>query len=368
MMAAPNAPRRSRWRRQAIVAFQPGDRVARTLVDLFHLGAADTHAVALLFHSHGTDASAYVAKAWPRVWRAGFVTKLAVPVSPAQRMTAADVYCVETGLAQAVMDAGQPLDRLDDAAATQLRARADADRERLVALLAPFIADVSAINRRLKVHSEQARRCLLGSSNLLAHAVKNAGFVAPLLYAARRAGYTVEVLRGDKDVLLRVATPRGEVQRAPDTTVVLAAAGRTTALLVETETGTSSAQKLRAKVDAWATIGEAGLGRAVAAALGNVRIDAAQIIVYGPPRILATVEAAIAARCDARTRQLFRTVRDSVVNTHFPAAVFRRNAVIPGTQQRCLDFFRALCHAPIAGVVQPTSTRTRPEVRWFPLL
>jgi hypothetical protein len=338
------------------------------LADLYRLTAADTHALALLFNSHGDDAACYFFKVLPRVWRAGLVTKLAIPVSPGLVGSVQDVYCVESGLAQAVMDAGRPLEEFAAADAATLRMRADADRERVTALLAPHVGDVSTVARRLKVHSEQARRCLAGTSNLLAHAVTNAGFIAPLLYAARRAGYTVEVLRGDKDVLLRVSPAKGDVQRAPDATIVLAAAGRTTALLIETETGTSSAQKLRAKIDAWATIGEAGLPRAVGAALGNVRIDAAQIIVYGPPRILATVEAAVAARCDARTRQLFRTVRDSIVNTRFPAAVFRRNALVPGTQQRCLEFYRTLCHAPIAGVVQPTSTRTRPDVRWFPLL
>jgi hypothetical protein len=106
----------------------------------------------------------------------------------------------------------------------------------------------------------------------------------------------------------------------------------------------------------------------VAQAVRCARIDAVHVVVYGPPRLLAHVEAAIAARCDARTRGLFRTVRDDVVHARFPAAIFRRNAVVPGTEQRCLDFYRTLCSAPIAGVVQPSSPRARPEVRWFPLL
>lgn len=327
--------------------------------------------MALLFHSHGEDAPCYFPKRWPQVWQAGYVTKLSVPVSPGLAGSVQDVYCVETGLAQAVMDAGRPLDQLPTDAASVLRARADADRERLVALLAPHLPDAGAIPRHLKLHSEQARRCLAGSSNLLAHATKNAGFVAPLLYAARRAGLVVLALRGDKDVLLRAGTPAGEVLRAPDSAVVLAEGGTATAFLVETETGTSSVQKLRAKVDAWATIAEVhgpAFLATVATAIGVDAVDRVRIVVYGPARLLAHVEAAIAARCDARTRALFRTVRDDVVHARFPAAVFRRNGLVPGTSERCLAFYRTLFHAPIAGAVQPSATRGRPEVRWFPLL
>ena len=140
---------------------------------------------------------------------------------------------------------------------------------------------------------------------------------------------------------------------------------------METETGTASVQKLRAKVDAWATIAEAH-GRAfpsvVAVAIGAGSVDRVRVVIYGPARLLAHVEAAVAARCDARTRALFATVRDDVVHTRFPAAVFRRNGFVPGTSERCLAFYRTLFHAPIAGVVQPTAAHSRPEVRWFPLL
>lgn len=362
---------RSRWRRAAPPRFRPCARIARTLADLFYLGAAETNAVALLFHSHGDDAPSYFPKRWPRVWQAGYVTKLSVPVAPGLAGSVQDVYCVETGLAQAVMDAGRPIEQLPPAVASVLRARADADRERLVALLAPQLPDVAVIPRRLKLHSEQARRCLAGASNLLAHATKNAGFVAPLLYAARRARLAVRALRGDKDVLLRASTAAGEVLRAPDSAVVIAEAEATTAFLVETETGTSSVQKLRAKVDTWATIAEAhgrAFPAAVAAAIGVAAVDRVRIVVYGPARLLAHVEAAIAARCDARTRALFRTVRDDVIHARFPAAVFRRNGIVPGTSERCLAFYRTLFRSPIAGAVQPLATRGRPEVRWFPLL
>ena len=362
---------RSRWRRAAPPRFRPCARVARTLADLFYLGAAETNAVALLFHSHGEDAPSYFPKRWPRVWQAGYVTKLGVPVAPGLAGSVQDVYCVETGLAQAVMDAGRPLDQLAVDVASTLRVRADADRERLVALLAPHLPDAAAIPRRLKLHSEQARRCLAGASNLLAHATTNAGFVAPLLYAARRAGLAVGALRGDKDVLLRAHTAAGEVLRAPDSAVVITGTDATTAVLVETETGSASVQRLRAKVDAWATIAETH-GRAfpaeVARAIGVAAVDRVQVVVYGPARLLVRVEAAIAARCDARTRGLFRTVRDDVVHARFPAAVVRRNGLVPGTSERCLAFYRTLFHAPIAGAVQPSSTRGRPEVRWFPLL
>ena len=361
----------SRWRRPVPPTFRPSARVARTLADLFYLGAAETNAVALLFHSHADDAPSYFSKRWPRVWQAGYVTKLSVPVAPGLAGSVQDVYCVETGLAQAVMDAGRPLDQLAADVASALRARAEADRERVVALLAPHLPDAAAIPRRLKLHSEQARRCLTGSSNLLAHATKNAGFVAPLLYAARRAGLAVLALRGDKDVLLRASTRAGEVLRAPDSAIVIAEADATTAFLVETETGTSSAQKLRAKVDAWTTIAEAhdrAFPDVVAAAIGVAAVDRVRVVLYGPARLLAHVEAAISARCDARTRALFRTLRDDVVHARFPAAIFRRNGIVPGTSERCLAFYRTLFRAPIAGTVQPSATRGRPEVRWFPLL
>jgi hypothetical protein len=367
----PATQARSRWRRGAPPRFRPCARVTRSLADLFYLGAAETSAVALVFNSHGEDAPSYFPKRWLRTWQAGYVTKLSVPVSPGLAGSVQDVYCVETGLAQAVMDAGRPIEQLSPDVASALRARADADRERLVALLSDHLPDTAAIPRRLKLHSEQARRCLAGSSNLLAHATKNAGFVAPLLYAARRAGLVVHALRGDKDVLLRAVTSGGEVLRTPDSAVVLGDGGAATAFLVETETGTSSVQKLRAKVDAWATIAEAhghALPAVVAQAIGVASVDRVWVVVYGPARLLAQVEAAIAARCDARTRGLFRTVRDDVVHASFPAAVFRRNGIVPGTSERCLAFYRTLFHAAIAGAVQPSATRGRPEVRWFPLL
>ncbi|HET7436900.1 MAG TPA: hypothetical protein VFN10_19485 [Thermoanaerobaculia bacterium] len=367
----PPARARARWRRALPPRFRPDARVARTLADLYNLGAAETGAVALLFLSHGADVPHYFGKRWRRAWQAGYVTKLSVPVAPGLAGSVQDVYCVETGLAQAVMDAGRPLDQLPGDVAAALRARADADRERVVALLASHVPDAATNPRRLKLHSEQARRCLAGSSNLLAHATKNAGFVAPLLYAARRAGLAVLALRGDKDVLLRTSSHAGEVLRAPDSAIVIAEAAGTTAFLVETETGSSSVQKLRAKVDAWATIAEThgrAFPAAVAAAIGVAAVDRVRVVVYGPTRLLAHIEAAIAARCDARTRALFRTVRDDVVRAHFPAAVFRRNGIVPGTSERCLAFYRTLFHAPIAGVVQPSATTGRPEVRWFPLL
>lgn len=360
----------SRWRRGAAPPdLRIGPRITSTLVDLFHLGAAETHAVALLYQSHGPDAPTYVFKAWPRVWRAGYVTKLAAPISPGLLGSVADIFLCESGLAQAVMDAGMPLERVDAATATLLRDRADADRARLAGVLVSAGIDAAMVARQLKLHGEQARRALSRLTHLLGHATKNASFVAPFLYAARKSGCAVAALRGDRGVTFAAASERGPLLCVPDTALALTRDGHTTLYLVETETGTSSAQKLRAKVAAWARIlADPNRVRADACrALHLPRVDAVRVVVYGPARLLATVHAAIAAHGGAAAIA-FRTVQDDVVHTAYPAAVFRRNGVVPGTTTRCLAFYRQLFHAPIAGVVHGRSHGGQPEVRWFPLL
>lgn|GEM_PF-5385355 len=368
MSAALRPP--SRWRRgPAPRALRIGPRVAATLVDLFHLGAAETHAVALLYQSHGPDAPTYVFKAWPRVWRAGYVTKLAAPISPGLLGSVADIFLCETGLAQAVMDAGMPLERVDAATATLLRDRADADRARLAGVLVAAGLDAAVVARQLKLHGEQARRALARLTHLLGHATKNARFVAPFLYAARKSGCTVAALRGDRGVIFTAESERGPLLCAPDTTLALTRDGFTTLYCVETETGARSAQTLRAKVAAWAGIlADSHRVRAEACrALHLARVDEVQLIVYGPARLLATVHATLAAQA-AGVAAAVRTVQDDVVHTAYPAAVFRRNAVVPGTRTPCLAFYRELFHAPIAGVVHGRGSGGRPEVRWFPLL
>lgn len=369
------------------------------MVDLLHLGAASTHTLFLLYVSHGGSPS-YFFKLLTKLWRAGFLSKLAPPTSAALEGSIQDVWMLENGLAGAVLDAGKPLELLDEKTAAFFRQRAEADRQLVLSVLSKYIPDTEFLSDRLKAHAEQGRNLVLSLHNFVGHALKNSEYLAAFMYAARMNGYTVAALHGDKQTKFPVTMEedgkRVKKTCQPDAFIVIERDGDRQAFAIETETGTSAPNQILAKVAQWSTAvrsfyernrhGHDVLNRDTFQAWVNASarvtdVGSFRIVFYAPGHHLTKIHRTIADDLERQKQhrhqndtspvyaKLFATVSDDLVHTSFPSEVFRNNTLLENGDS-LLEHYRTLfCRDEIRGIVAGKERGTgRPIVEYGRLL
>jgi hypothetical protein len=265
---------------------------------LFQTGLTKATAASLLWLAGADRDAVGFMKRLQQFHRSGYLCRFHPGNNPTMEGNARpDCIALEYGSAGVVIDGRKPLDTLEHATVDRLYALAEADRTRLLELLASFPADL--VERRLKNASDQIKNILAGSKSAT-HDLLTSDFLALAIFTAARSNGRLAIsdIALDDEVLLKAtvteidtATRRETTKkllRKPDAVVVVVQDGTRIAFLLEAETGTSAKHKIVTKLSEYRRIkqhyesrgGKQAWHQAVADAAGTAPIDAVRIVFY----------------------------------------------------------------------------------------